>query len=111
MRPYKRGTLLSVLGPSWTLTPGSCPDADVGALNTPSIFAVPIARPVAITLVAILATSAEPNSVAAVPAAAAVPNAPTIAVAIAVKTAIMHPHTRNLFQWHANRVCQGRSLD
>ena len=74
LRPYSLGTLLSVAGGNCILIPGSVP---LGASITPSIFAVPIASPVATKAVAM---------VASVPV---IPIAPTIAVAIAVNTAIL----------------------
>ena len=40
LRPYMRGTLLSVLGGNWILTPGSFTSI-FGILNTPNNFAVP----------------------------------------------------------------------
>jgi hypothetical protein len=68
-----------VLGGNWILTPGSLLACCVGGSITPNNFAVPKAKPALIILVASVATKP------------VIPIAPTIAVAIAVNTAIYTP--------------------
>ena len=79
-----------MLGATCTLTPGSFALAIVGALNTPNAFDVAIAIPPASILVAI-----PPNvNVPAAAKAAVKPTPvtkPTIALAIAVNTAMCYP--------------------